>query len=45
MQDIIINKKPKYKFVMQNFEGPLDLLLYLITTHMFYVEMAVYKKV
>ena len=31
MQDIIINKKPKYKFVMQNFEGPLDLLLYLIT--------------
>ena len=31
MQDIIINNKPKYKFVIENFEGPLDLLLYLIT--------------
>ncbi len=31
MQDIILNKKPKYKFVLQNFEGPLDLLLYLIS--------------
>lgn len=31
MQDIIVNKKPKYKFVIQDFEGPLDLLLHLIT--------------
>lgn len=31
MQDIIVNNKPKYKFTIQNFEGPLDLLLYLIT--------------
>lgn len=31
MQEIILNNKPKYKFVIQNFEGPLDLLLYLIT--------------
>lgn len=31
MQDIIINNKPKYKFVIENFEGPLDLLLHLIT--------------
>lgn len=31
MQSLIINNKPKYKFVLQNFEGPLDLLLYLIS--------------
>ena len=31
MQDIILNNRPKYKFVLQNFEGPLDLLLYLIS--------------
>lgn len=31
MQDIIVNNKPKYKFVIENFEGPLDLLLHLIT--------------
>ena len=31
MQDIILNNRPKYKFVFQNFEGPLDLLLYLIS--------------
>lgn len=31
MQNIILNNKPKYKFVIQNFEGPLDLLLYLIS--------------
>ncbi len=31
MQEIILNNKPKYKFVLQNFEGPLDLLLYLIS--------------
>ena len=32
MHDIILNNKPKYKFVIENFEGPLDLLLYLIST-------------
>ena len=31
MQDIILNKKPKYHFVLNNFEGPLDLLLFLIS--------------
>ena len=31
MHDIILNNKPKYKFVIENFEGPLDLLLYLIS--------------
>ena len=31
MPDILISKKPKYKFVINDFEGPLDLLLFLIT--------------
>ena len=31
MQESIIKNKPKYNFVLQNFEGPLDLLLYLIS--------------
>ena len=31
MQDMILNNKPKFKFVLENFEGPLDLLLYLIS--------------
>lgn len=31
MPDIIKHKKEKYKFVIENFEGPLDLLLFLIT--------------
>lgn len=31
MSDIIKNKKEKYKFVIDNFEGPLDLLLFLIS--------------
>lgn len=31
MSDIIKNKKEKYKFVINNFEGPLDLLLFLIS--------------
>ncbi len=31
MQDIILNTKPKYKFTLENFEGPLDLLIYLIS--------------
>ncbi|MDO4282892.1 MAG: segregation/condensation protein A [Clostridia bacterium] len=31
MPEILINQKPKYKFVIDNFEGPLDLLLFLIT--------------
>ncbi len=33
MQDTILNNKEKYNIVIQNFEGPLDLLLYLITKH------------
>ncbi len=31
MSEIIIKNKPEYKFVLENFEGPLDLLLHLIT--------------
>lgn len=31
MSDIIKNKKEKYRFVIDNFEGPLDLLLFLIS--------------
>lgn len=31
MQEIILNNKPQYQFVLENFEGPLDLLLYLIS--------------
>ncbi|MDD3303887.1 MAG: segregation/condensation protein A [Clostridia bacterium] len=31
MQEIILNNKPQYNFVIENFEGPLDLLLYLIS--------------
>lgn len=31
MQDIILNNKPTYKFSLENFEGPLDLLIYLIS--------------
>lgn len=31
MSEIIKNKKEKYKFVIDNFEGPLDLLLFLIS--------------
>ncbi len=31
MTEIILKNKPEYKFVLQNFEGPLDLLLHLIT--------------
>lgn len=31
MSDILFNVKPKHQFVIQNFEGPLDLLLYLIS--------------
>ncbi len=31
MSEVLINKKPKYKFVIDNFEGPLDLLLFLIS--------------
>ena len=31
MADIILKNKPEYKFVLENFEGPLDLLLHLIT--------------
>ena len=27
----ILNNKPEYKFSIQNFEGPLDLLVYLIS--------------
>ena len=28
MHDIILNNKPKYKFVIENFEGPLDLYFF-----------------
>ena len=31
MSELILNNKPKYNFVLQNFEGPLDLLLHLIS--------------
>lgn len=31
MQETILNNKPKYTFVIENFEGPLDVLLYLIS--------------
>src|SRR5574344_1701155 len=31
MSNIINNEKEKYNFVIKNFEGPLDLLLFLIT--------------
>lgn len=31
MQNIILNDKPKFKFTLENFEGPLDLLIYLIS--------------
>ncbi|MEG0872641.1 MAG: segregation/condensation protein A [Clostridia bacterium] len=31
MQDTILNNRSKHKFVIENFEGPLDLLLYLIS--------------
>lgn len=31
MQDTILKNTPKYNFVIQNFEGPLDLLLFLIS--------------
>lgn len=30
MAEIILKNKPEYKFVLENFEGPLDLLLHLI---------------
>ncbi len=33
MQDTILNNKSKYNIVIENFEGPLDLLLFLITKH------------
>lgn len=31
MHDLILNTKPKYNFTLENFEGPLDLLIYLIS--------------
>lgn len=31
MQESLFNNKSKYTFVLENFEGPLDLLLYLIS--------------
>lgn len=31
MAEIILKNKPEYKFVLENFEGPLDLLLHLIS--------------
>ncbi len=33
MQETLINTKSKYNIIIQNFEGPLDLLLFLITKH------------
>lgn len=33
MQSVFLNNKPKYKLVINNFEGPLDLLLHLISKH------------
>ena len=31
MTEFILKNKPEYKFVLENFEGPLDLLLHLIS--------------
>ena len=43
MQKIINNNTEQYNFVIKNFEGPLDLLLFLITKNKMNTNFGIFQ--